>query len=187
MPKKPYTHAKGFNITSLQGKSILYLFRNKRGKVIYIGKCEDDFKDRINSHDYGISRKLTPVIHYITVVIVDTSIYPLYVLEHLFIWCLLPSKNEAVWLFYGNEEDEIIQIAKEKKLYITGSVKEFLLSFESVVIEREWEDISAKKYKRYGELEQLSSKKVNCNGKRSCLCINCLLDRQSVRWKRTAP
>lgn len=181
---KPYTHAKGFNVTSLQGRSVLYLFRDKKGKVIYIGKCEDDFKDRINSHDYGICRKLTPDIHYITILIVDTSIYPLYVLEHLFIWCFLPSKNNALWFFYGNEEDEIIRIAKEKKLYISGSVKEFLLSFESVIIEREWEDVSANKYKRYGEHEQLSSKKVSCNRKRSCLCINCLVDRQSVRWKK---
>ncbi|MEH7082778.1 GIY-YIG nuclease family protein [Neobacillus drentensis] len=184
MPMKQYTHAKGFNVTSLPERSVLYLFRDKKGKVIYIGKSEDDFKDRINSHDYGKGRKLTPDIHYITVVFVDTSIYPLYVLEHLFIWCFLPSKNDALWLFRGNDEDEIIQIARKKKLYITGSVKDFIQSFESIVIEREWEDVSTNKYKRYGVQEQLSSKKVNCNGKRSCLCFNCLVDRQSVRWKK---
>lgn len=181
---KPYTHAKGFNITCLQGKSVLYLFRDRKGKLIYIGKSEDDFKDRIHSHYYGKGRKLTVDIHYITVVIVDTSIYPLYVLENLFIWCFLPPKNDALWLFEGNIEDKIIQIAKKKKLYITGSLKEFLLSFESVVIEREWEDVFNNKYKRYGKQEQLSSKKIHCDGKRSCLCFHCLVDRQSVRWKK---
>jgi hypothetical protein len=184
MAMKTYTHAKGFNVTSLQGKSGLYLFRDKKGKLIYIGKTEDDFKDRINAHHYGKSGKLTKDVHYITVILVDPSIHPLYVLEHLFIWCFLPPKNDAFWLFYGNDEDKIIQIAKEKNLIIPYSLKEFIQSFESVMIEREWEDETHYKYRRYGEQEELSSKVVLCNGKRNCLCFTCLVDRQSVRWKK---
>ncbi|WP_062231482.1 GIY-YIG nuclease family protein [Fictibacillus sp. FJAT-27399] len=184
MPMKAYTHAKGFNVTSLQGRSVLYLFRDRQGKLIYIGKSEDDFKDRITSNCYGKSKKLTSNIQYITVVIVDKSIYPLYVLEHLFIWCFLPPENNALWLFGGNDEDEIIKVAENKKLYITGSVKDFIQSFESITLEREWEDKTANKYKRYGDQEELISNKVNCNGKRLCLCFKCLIDKQSVRWKR---
>lgn len=180
---KPYTHAKGFNITSLKGRSVLYLFRDNKGKVIYIGKSEDDFKDRINSHGYGTNSKLTQEIQYITIVIVDALIFPLYVLEHLFIWCLMPPKNKAAWFFSGKDEGEIKRIARKKNLLIPGTLKEFIESFESIMIEREWEDYTVNKYKRYGELEEISSKKVCCNGKRFCLCYKCLINRQSVRWR----
>jgi hypothetical protein len=183
MPWKPYTHAKGFNITSLRGKAGLYFFRDKKGKLLYIGMCNGDFKNRINAHGYGEFGKLSYDVHFLTVLIADPAIYPLYVLEHLLIYVFFPPRNDASWLFCGNE-DNIVQIAKDKNLIINGSVKDFLLSFESVVIEREWEDVSAKKYKRYGEEEQLSSKKVDCNGKRSCLCFNCLVERQSWLLKR---
>jgi hypothetical protein len=172
---KEYTHAKGFNITSINGISGLYFFQDSEEKLVYIGMCVNDFKNRINSHDYGEHGKLSPDIDYLRVVIVDPVTNPLHVLEHLFIWFFNPKLNHSLWFFSGaKNEKEIKQIAKENNLHIQGSLKRFLLSFESVLIEREWENDSA--YKRYGEIENIESKKVYCTGTNDCICYKCLIN-----------
>lgn len=171
---KKYTHAKGFNITSLKGISGLYFLQESKDEVVYTGMCVGDFKNRINSHDYGDHGKLLPEIKYLRVILADPSIYPLHVLEHLFIWFFNPKSNHSLWFFSGaKNEEEIKQIAKKNNLHIQGSLKRFLLSFESVLIEREWEDDST--YKRYGEIENIESKKVPCIGTNDCLCYKCLI------------
>jgi hypothetical protein len=175
MAKKKYTHSKGFNVTSLQGIAGLYIFHNSKGEVVYIGMCNNDFKNRINSHNYGEHGKLSLDIVYIRVIIADPDIYPLHVLEHLFIWYFNPRFNDSLWLFSGARNGlEVKQIAKENNIYIQGSVKNFILSFESVLIEREWEDNS--RFKRYGEIETLKSKNVSCTGMTNCLCYHCLVN-----------
>lgn len=175
MAIKEYTHAKGFNVTSLKGIAGLYLIRAFLGNLAYIGKCDGDFKNRINSHSYGEHGKLAVLDRYINVVIVDPTKYPIHVLEHLFIWYFSPPRNKAQWFFYGNNEIAIIQKAKEHGLEIRGSIKEFILSFESVLIEREFDDKYY--YKRYGEHEQLSSKRIECNETDVCLCFKCLVEK----------
>lgn len=178
---KKYTHAKGFNVTSLKGVSGLYLIRDYKGNLAYIGKCEDDFKNRINSHMYGEHGKLNWLDKDITVIIVDPNVYPLHVLEHLFIWYFLPYRNYALWFFYGNDEDRIVQTAKENNLEIQGPIKQFISSFESVVIEREWDEKYG--FKRYGEYEQLSSRKKECDRTDDCLCFNCLMEKKGRRQR----
>ncbi|PFQ61221.1 hypothetical protein [Bacillus cereus] len=174
MGMKGYTHAKGFNVTSLKGISGLYFFQNAKGEILYIGMCNDDFKNRINSHAYGNHGKLNSEIHYIRVVIVNPIIYPLHVLEHLFIWYFKPQKNHSLWFFSGAKNArEVKRIAKEHTLHIRGSLEKFILSFESILLEREWDDNV--KYKRYGNKEISASKKVDCIGSGDCLCLQCIV------------
>lgn len=177
MPMKEYTHARGFNITSLKGIVGLYLIRDFLGNLAYIGKCEDDFKGRIISHTYGEHGKLAVLDRYINVVIVDSSKYPLHVLEHLFIWYFSPHRNEARWFFYGNNENVIKQTAKKHGLVIRGSIKKFILSFENVLIEREYDEKHL--YKRYGKHEQLVEKKIDCTEMGRCLCLKCLVEKMN--------
>ncbi|CEY25010.1 hypothetical protein CN931_18015 [Bacillus sp. AFS054943] len=176
MGMKEYTHAKGFNVTSLKGIAGLYFFQNSKGEILYIGMCNGDFKNRINSHAYGSHGKLSLEIHYIRVVIADPSIYPLHVLEHLFIWYFKPRKNYSLWFFRGEKNEwKVKRIAKKHNLYIRDSLEKFILSFESVLIEKEWDDNL--KYKRYGNAEGLFSKKVDCSGTLDCLCFQCTVYR----------
>lgn len=172
--KKKYTHAKGFNITSLKKVAGLYFFHNIKGEVEYIGMCNKDFKNRINSHAYGSHGKLSPETVYIRVVIANHITYQLHVLEHLFIWYFNPKKNNTYWLFSDvDNEKELKQLAKLHDIHIRGSLEKFILSFETVLIKREWDEKF--KYKRYGDEEQLSSKKEPCNGTMNCLCYRCLV------------
>jgi hypothetical protein len=172
---KEYTHAKGFNVTSLKGVVGLYFFQNSKGEVLYIGMCNDDFKNRIYSHDYGDHGKLSPDIIYLRVIFVNPVVYPLHVLEHLFIWYFNPKLNNSLWFFGGNRnERELKHTAKEHNLYIQGSLKSFIHLFESILIEREWDENS--EYKKYGEIEHIGTKKVSCIGTHHCLCFQCLVN-----------
>jgi hypothetical protein len=178
MPMKEYTHAKGFNVSSLKGVSGLYLIRNFFGNLAYIGKCDNDFKNRITSHSYGKHGKLAIGDKHIIVVIVDPTNYPLHVLEHLFIWYFAPPRNNAKWFFNRrDDEDAIVRKAIEHGLGIRDSIKNFILSFESVLIEREFDEKYL--FKRYGEQEQLSSKRVDCTENDKCLCLKCLVETYS--------
>lgn len=170
---KEYTHAKGFNVSSLKGLSGIYLIRDFFNDLAYIGMCNGDFKNRIISHSYGEHGKLAVMDRYINVVIVDPSIFPLHVLEHLFIWYFSPPRNKAQWIFYGENESIIIQKAKEHGLDIQGSVKEFILSFDSILLKREYGEKTL--FKRYGNQEQLFSKRIECASQEGCLCLKCLL------------
>jgi hypothetical protein len=175
---KKYTHSKGFNVTSLEGVTGVYMFREECGDIVYVGSCRGDFKNRLNSHYYHPSQKLTDDVRYMYVLIVEPHMDSvLHVLEHLLIWYFNPSKNDALWFFGGSEED-VKRIAKENNLHIRGSIEEFLLSFECVLIEREWDDNF--EYKRYGEQEQIDSKKVRCTGTLDCLCFRCLVKANST-------
>lgn len=177
MAKKEYTHSKGFNVTSLKGISGIYFFLNQHNEITYIGMCDDDFKNRINSHSYGHHGKLSSDIDYMSVIIADPLIYPLHVLEHLFIRYFAPIANHAYWIFNRcNDEVSVKKVAKEHGINIIGSLEEFILSFDSILIEREREERFG--YKRYGEKELLSSKRVLCNGNKKCLCLPCLVKRK---------
>jgi len=172
--KKEYTHAKGFNVTSLKEVAGLYFFHNIKGEVEYIGKCNNDFKNRINSHGYGLHGKLSPETVYLRVIIADPINYPLHVLENFFIWYFGSQKNKSLWLFSGVENEKgLKKIAKSHNLYIRGSLEKFILSFESVLIKREWDENN--KNIRYGEIEQLSSREIFCDSTQSCLCYRCLV------------
>ncbi|MFL0361661.1 GIY-YIG nuclease family protein [Pseudobacillus sp. 179-B 2D1 NHS] len=178
-----YTHSKGFNITSLNGVYGIYLFRNIEGDVTYIGMCNNDFKNRLNSHAYGSHGKLAPNVQFLQVIIADPNKHPLHVLEHLLIWYLRPSKNYALWLFAGAKDEKSVKtIAKARNLHIRHSIENFLLSFDSVIIEREWEDDS--RFKRYGETESLNSRRIDCSGEDNCLCFKCLVVKRR-RWLKT--
>ena len=170
--KKPYTHSKGFNVASLKGVSGLYFLQKSIDSIEYIGKCEDDFKKRMQSHCYGEHGKLSEDMSYLRVVIVDPTIYPLHVLEHLFIWYFFPQQNHSLWFFSDAEsEKEVKLIAKENNLHIRGSLLRFIQSFESILIEREWDENN--EYKKYGGVERLASKKVKCTEELNCPCYRC--------------
>jgi hypothetical protein len=177
---KKYTHSKGFNITSLEGVAGVYIFQKACGALSYIGMCNNDFKKWINSHAYGEHGKLTADIHNMHVVIVDPIKYPIHVIESLFIWYFYTPKNHTYWLFSKiDDEKTIIKKAKEKNVIIRGSIEEFLLSFECVVIKREWNDDHS--FKRYGVREKLLSKKASCDRTVNCLCYSCLVQREKLK------
>jgi hypothetical protein len=176
MAKREYTHAKGFNMTSLEGVSGVYIFIESCSDIAYIGMCDKDFKNRISSHTNKTNGKLNLDIRYINVTIVDPSLYPLHVLEHLFIWYFRPPLNEDLWFFGGKSDKEVKMIAKEKGINIRGSIERFLLSFDSVMIERELDNNF--EFIKYGEIEPVSSKKAKCDGTRSCLCYKCIVNRR---------
>ncbi|QGQ44746.1 GIY-YIG nuclease family protein [Metabacillus sediminilitoris] len=179
---KQYTHAKGFNVTSLEGVAGVYILQETCGDVAYIGHCNNDFKNRIRSHTNKTNGKLDNNIQYLHVVIIDPDIYPLHVLEHLFIWYFNPPRNEDLWIFSRNKTvRQVKETAKKHNINIQGTLEEFLLSFETVFIEREWDDNF--ELKRYGEVETQSSKKSSCDGTLNCLCYQCLIDsRSKVIW-----
>lgn len=175
MAKKEYTHAKGFNVTSLLGIHGLYILHDSSGEVNYIGKCNDDFKSRISSHCNRTHGKLNDNIKYLRVIAVDQDIHPLHVLENLLIWYLKPIENKDPWFFNkALKEKEVKQIANERGLKITGRLKEFILSYDTILIEREWED--EQNYKRYGSVETIDSNRITCSGTEICLCFNCLVN-----------
>lgn len=62
--------------------------------------------------------------------------------------------------------------------FIRGTIENFLLSFDSVLIEREWEENNLK-CKRYGKIEPWESNKVHCAGNKECLCYKCLIIKQN--------
>lgn len=178
MAKKEYTHAKGFNVTSINGFSGIYFFLDSNGEIKYIGKCDGNYKNRINSHCCGDFGKLDDEIKYMYAVLADLEKYPLHVLEQLFIRCFKTGpKNKQFQLFYSYNEKVIKQIAKKKNLKIHGSIKKFILKFESVLLEREYEE--DKKYKKYGEIETLKTKKIICDDTNNCMCFKCFVEKQS--------
>ncbi|MGB6779750.1 MAG: hypothetical protein WBE33_13440, partial [Planococcus citreus] len=121
MARREYTHAKGFNVTSLKGISGIYIFQKTCGELSYIGMCNNVFKNRINSHAYGVYSKLNADIQYIHVIIVDPNKYLLHVLESLFIWYFDTPDNYTYWLFTGDNDKVIKKQAKERNLHIRGS------------------------------------------------------------------
>ncbi|MED3934398.1 GIY-YIG nuclease family protein [Priestia megaterium] len=171
--RRKYTHSKGFNVTSLKDKAGIYFFRDEHGDIIYIGMCNNDFKNRINSHAYGEHGKLNSDVHYIHVILVDPIVYPIHVLEHLFIWLFDPIKNRSLWIF--NRDKGVKETANSHNLNIEGTVKDFLFSFDNILIQREWDKNG--RYKRYGEVESLASKRIVCSKTASCLCFHCLVKR----------
>jgi hypothetical protein len=177
LARKEYTHVKGFNVTSLIGVSGVYLFIESCCDTSYIGMCDKDFKNRMSSHTNKTNGKLNLDIQYIHVIIADTSLYPLHVLEHLFIWYFRPPKNDALWIFGRcKNENQVKMVAKDKAINIRGSIEKFLLSFHSIMIEREWDNNF--ELIKYGEIEHVSSKKRQCDGTRSCLCYECVVNRR---------
>jgi len=186
MVKSKHTHSKGFNVTSLEGVSGIYIFLGRCGDVVYIGSCKDDFMRRLRSHTNKTNGKLSLDIQSIYVVITDPLINTLHVLEHLFIWYLEPPKNETLWFFRESEnEKEVKQIAKEKNLHICGSLEKYLLSFETVLLKRELDENF--EFIKYGKLEHSASKiaEVHCKGRGGgCLCYSCIVKRRKEEIER---
>ncbi|AZV44849.1 hypothetical protein BAOM_4268 [Peribacillus asahii] len=177
MVKREYTHVDGFNYTSLIGLSGIYIFQELYGNLVYIGMWyNDDFRSRMRKHGSDVDSKYDSNIHYIHVIIVDQNIYPILPLEHLYIWYFNLTDQQLLFYKWDDNEEVVKQKAKEQNLDIGDSIKDFLLTFECVLLEKEWGEDSAAK--RYGEVEKLSSKKYQCDGSIKCRCYRCLLNRR---------
>lgn len=188
MVRKSYTHSAGFNVTSLKGLSGIYIFYEANNDSLYAGSCEDkieeidNWKKRLQSHRTYKGQKLTPDVNFMDVIIPNQEIshQHLLVLEYLLIWYLRPPRNLPKglltrWRYFYWEWDEetVIYVAKERyNFQITGSVYEFLSSFDYIRIQREWDEYG--NFRRYGDNEKLDSKKISCTSKRNCICFNCL-------------
>ncbi|MGP4069740.1 GIY-YIG nuclease family protein [Halobacillus sp. B29] len=169
---KSYTHAKGFNVTSVEGISGIYLFMDANQDLIYIGASRD-FRNRINSHVYQINPKLTKDVQYLYVIKANPGEEStLHVLEHLFIWYLHSLKNHAHWLYYGSNF-HIKEIAIKHGLNIRSTIYHYLMSFETGLLIREYEDDGS--FKRYGSKEEFKQKKVICSKEGGCMCFRCVM------------
>lgn len=174
---KKHTHAKGFNVTSIEGLSVIYLFRNTEGEVLYVGQSEGNIRKRIISHDYGINKKLTSDVVYIDVLPIK-NLYSILYLESLLIWYFNPKRNQTISFFSKEDSTEKVLVKINKNENPVDSVEEFLLKLECGHIEREWEEDG--NLKKYGEIERFSNKVLKCRYSSTCLCYSCLIKRKNA-------
>ncbi|MER2008972.1 MAG: hypothetical protein ABS939_16090 [Psychrobacillus sp.] len=181
------THTVGFNVTSLKGLSGVYIFCNSKGDFAYVGSCKDkditkeNWRSRLRSHNSYSGKKLTSEVQYMDVIIPpqDISEQHLYALEHLFMWYLRPQKNlskglSSHWKYFRWDwtEEVVKKVAKDKyKIEISTNIDEFLMSFDLIRIQREYDENGG--FKKYGDTERIESPFIACNKKRNCSCFNC--------------
>jgi len=187
MARKRQTHTVGFNVTSLKGLSGVYIFYNSKGDFEYVGSCKDknitkeNWRGRFGAHNSYCGKKLTSEVKYMDVIIPpqDISERHLYALEHLLMWYLRPSKNfpkglGSHWRYFRWDwtEEKVKKVAKEKyKMEISSNIGEFLMSFDLIRIQREY-DVNGG-LKKYEDTEQIESPLNACTEKRNCSCFNC--------------
>ncbi|WP_085508987.1 GIY-YIG nuclease family protein [Thalassobacillus devorans] len=173
---RSYTHVKGFNITGLEGVVGIYLLIDKDKQVKYVGASKADFKNRLQSHYYHPSQKLTDDINYLCVIKTDPRNQTvLHVLEHLIIRYFQPDRNKGGWLFFGGKA-AYKNIAIDNGLKIeSNNIKDYLLEFDACLIKREWFENG--EFKKYGEVQKFADNIICCTNEYNCLCYNCLVDR----------
>lgn len=187
MPRKRQTHTVGFKVKSLKGLSGVYIFYSSKGDIVYVGSCKDkditkeNWRSRLQSHNSYSGKKLTPEVRYMDVMIPSQDISEQYllVLEHLLIWYLRPPKNlpkglGSHWRYFRWDwtEEVVKEVAKEKyKMEIASSIDEFLMSFDLIRIQREYDDNGG--FKKYEDTEQVEYPQNACTEKRNCSCFNC--------------
>lgn len=181
------THTVGFNVTSLKGLSGVYIFYNTKGDFEYVGSCKDknieieNWRARFVAHNSYSGKKLTSEVKYMDVIIPpqDISERDLYALEHLLMWYLRPSKNfikglGSRWKYFRWDwtEEVVKKVAKEEyNMEISSSIDEYLMSFDLIRIQREYDENG--RFKKYGDTEGIEYPFIACNKKRNCSCFNC--------------
>lgn len=187
IPRKRQTHTVGFKLKSLKGLSGVYIFSDSKGNIMYVGSCKDkdktkdNWRSRLLAHNSYSGKKLTPEVKFMDVMIPpqDISDQHLLVIEYLLIWYLRPPKNlpkglDSHWrYFHWNWTEEVVkEVAKEKyDMEISSSVDEFLMMFDLIRIQREYEENGG--FKKYDDSEQIESPLKACTEKRNCPCFNC--------------